>query len=77
MAVVNPIPGQETRNTQLLTEHRLARKVGSAAEVVSAIEEDLDRKPGWFEALETGSDRGRFSKPEASRDIAALTLSLC
>jgi processive 1,2-diacylglycerol beta-glucosyltransferase len=71
MAIVNPIPGQESRNSDYLLEQGAAIKINNAATLSMKMEELLgDRK-----RLETiKANARRIGKPNAAYDAAKLAL---
>jgi processive 1,2-diacylglycerol beta-glucosyltransferase len=79
MVIMNPIPGQETRNTQLLEKYEAAKRVEGAPDVLEAIMGILlmhKKRHGIF-SLWYGMNR--LAKPNASADIAKLCVrsALC
>lgn len=72
LLIVQPIPGQETSNTDFLTAKGAALKIEKAKDV-HVVVEDLLRHP---EKLKMMREACSFiSKPSASLDIAALLLA--
>jgi processive 1,2-diacylglycerol beta-glucosyltransferase len=71
MAIVNPIPGQESRNSDYLLEQGAAIKINNAATLSMKLEELLaDTK-----RLETiKSNARRIAKPKAAYDVAKRAL---
>jgi len=72
MVIMSPIPGQETRNTQLLVKHEAAVRAEGPQEVLAAIMDILlmhKRRHGifsfWF-------GMNRLARPHAATDIAKL-----
>jgi processive 1,2-diacylglycerol beta-glucosyltransferase len=73
MAIVNPIPGQESRNSDYLLENGAAIKINNLATLsmkLSALLEDRAR----LEQLK--SNARRIAKPQAAFDVATLALKL-
>ncbi len=73
LVIVNPIPGQETRNSDYLLEHSAALKVNNVRMVgyrVSTLLADPDR----LRQLRTAARA--IARPRAARDIAADALRL-
>ena len=73
MAVVNPIPGQESRNSDFLLENGAAVKINSVATLsykLTALLED----PGRLEALQ-GSAR-KLGRPRAAYTVAHKVLEM-
>jgi processive 1,2-diacylglycerol beta-glucosyltransferase len=66
MIILKPIPGQETRNTQLLIKNNVAFKVDSAAELLPVIRQILQSKYSGGSIL---------SKPQSALDIAKSILA--
>jgi len=72
MAIVNPIPGQESRNSDYLLEHGAAIKINNAATLPHKLGELL----GDSKRLETlKRNARRIAKPQAAFDVARLALS--
>lgn len=68
MIILNPIPGQEARNTEVLVKSGAAVKVDSTQDLLPAVEKTLKSfrtQPGIS-----------LSKPESSLDIAKFILEL-
>ncbi|MDD5236571.1 MAG: galactosyldiacylglycerol synthase, partial [Candidatus Omnitrophica bacterium] len=74
MLILKPIPGQEDNNTLYLIKHGAAIKVNEPKKVKETIEE-IFSDPGRLKQVSSAALN--MSKPEASRDIARLLLSLC
>lgn len=72
LAVVNPIPGQESRNTDFLLEHGAAVKIHHAATLAFKLEQLLGN-PARLAALRENARR--LGKPEAGRTIARAVLA--
>lgn len=72
MAIVNPIPGQESRNSDYLLEHGAAIKINNAATLPMKLGELIaDAK-----RLETLKRNARkIAKPQAAYDVARLALA--
>jgi processive 1,2-diacylglycerol beta-glucosyltransferase len=72
MAIVNPIPGQESRNADFLLENGAAIKINNAATLpfkLGRLLEDREK----LEAIK--SNARRIAKPLAAFDVARLALS--
>jgi processive 1,2-diacylglycerol beta-glucosyltransferase len=71
MAIVNPIPGQESRNSDYLLENGAAIKINNLATMSMKLEELL----GDAHRLETiKANAKRIAKPQAAYDVAKLAL---
>jgi processive 1,2-diacylglycerol beta-glucosyltransferase len=73
MAIVNPIPGQESRNSDFLLEGGAAIKINHAATLplkLGALLEDRAR----LAALRANALR--LGRPDAARDVARAVLAL-
>ncbi len=73
MAVVNPIPGQESRNSDYLLENGAAIKINSVAVLPHKLERLL-RDPERLAALKENARR--LGRPEAAFDVARKVLEL-
>jgi processive 1,2-diacylglycerol beta-glucosyltransferase len=74
MVILNPIPGQEARNTDFLVDARAAFSAASVSDVVPAVRCIL--AGGAADPEASSNMKGRsLAKPTASRDIAAFVLS--
>jgi processive 1,2-diacylglycerol beta-glucosyltransferase len=73
LVVVNPIPGQESRNADFLLENGAAVKIGPIATLPYKIE-TLLRNPGRRQALVRNARR--LARPRAAFEIAAKVLAL-
>jgi processive 1,2-diacylglycerol beta-glucosyltransferase len=73
MIIVKPIPGQEANNTEFLTKKGAAVKIDKPKETYRAVQELL-ANPDKLRAMRECC--ARIAKPNASLDIAKLTLSL-
>jgi processive 1,2-diacylglycerol beta-glucosyltransferase len=71
MVIVNPIPGQEMRNTDFLLQHGMAIRVEDADETGDEVELLL-RSPEHLTAMRESAMK--YSRPNASYDIARLIL---
>jgi processive 1,2-diacylglycerol beta-glucosyltransferase len=71
MVIVNPIPGQESRNSDFLLENGAAIKVNNAATLPLKLSR-LMADPKRLEALK--SNARRLAKPQAAYDVARLAL---
>jgi processive 1,2-diacylglycerol beta-glucosyltransferase len=72
MAIVNPIPGQESRNSDYLLEHGAAIKINNAATLPHKLGELLG-DPKRLEALKRNARR--IAKPRAAFDVARIALA--
>ncbi len=76
MIILNPIPGQEARNTQLLTKLGAALEVDNPSQLWPKVREILEKAKGksWF----SGENKAlvQLSKPRSSLDIAHFILNL-
>ena len=72
MAIVNPIPGQESRNSDYLLEHGAAIKINNAATLAHKLGELLG-DPKRLVSLKRNAKR--IAKPRAAFDVARLALS--
>ena len=73
MAIVNPIPGQESRNSDFLLENGAAIKINSAA----TLPYKLGQLLGDAKRLETlKRNARRIAKPQAAFDVARLALGM-
>jgi processive 1,2-diacylglycerol beta-glucosyltransferase len=72
LAIVNPIPGQESRNSDYLLEHGAAIKINNAATLPLKLGELIgDGKR--LEALKRSARK--IAKPQAAYDVARLALA--
>ncbi|MFH0877664.1 MAG: glycosyltransferase [Candidatus Omnitrophota bacterium] len=76
MIILNPIPGQEARNTALLTKNKAAVKVDQVADVLPTIEKLLSQQK-TFAGMSVFNPLAEYSKPHSALDIASMLLSLC
>jgi len=72
MAVVNPIPGQESRNSDYLLENGAAIKINNIATMAEKIGKLLD-DPARLEMLKQNA--AKLAHPHAAIEIAKLALS--
>jgi processive 1,2-diacylglycerol beta-glucosyltransferase len=72
MAIVNPIPGQESRNSDYLLEHGAAIKINNLATMPMKLTKLL-RDPARLESLK--SNAARIAKPQAAFDVAKIALN--
>jgi processive 1,2-diacylglycerol beta-glucosyltransferase len=72
MAIVNPIPGQESRNSDFLLENGAAIKINNIATLPHKLGQLL-RDPGRLATLKANARR--LGKPQAAFDIARAALS--
>jgi processive 1,2-diacylglycerol beta-glucosyltransferase len=74
MAIVNPIPGQESRNSDYLLENGAAIKINNLPTMGLKLEQLLsDRKR--LEQLKANAKK--LGKPRAAYDVAKLALDCC
>jgi processive 1,2-diacylglycerol beta-glucosyltransferase len=73
MAIVNPIPGQETRNSDFLLEHGAAIKINNAATLPYKLGQLL-ADPKRLQQLKRNALK--LGKPQAAFDVAKLALSM-
>ena len=71
MVIVNPIPGQESRNSDYLLENGAAIKVNNVATLPLKLSR-LVSDPKRLETLK--SNARRLAKPQAAFDVARLAL---
>lgn len=71
MAIINPIPGQESRNSDFLLENGAAIKINNVSTLPMKLT-NLLKDPGRLESLKTNARR--IAKPQAAFDIARLAL---
>lgn len=76
MAIVNPIPGQESRNSDYLLESGAAIKMNSAAVLPHKLSMLLDDKAG-ARLSQLRANAKSLGHPRAAFDIAESTLSYC
>ena len=74
MAIVNPIPGQESRNSDFLLENGAAIKINNIATLPQKMT-DLLADPGRLQSLK--SNARRLGRPRAAFDVARLALGWC
>ena len=73
MIIINPIPGQEAKNTDLLLAQNVAVEAEKAKDVVNLVDEFL-RNPELLRAMREAARA--LGRPNAARDAAADILSL-
>jgi processive 1,2-diacylglycerol beta-glucosyltransferase len=71
MAIVNPIPGQESRNSDFLLENGAAIKINNAGTLAYKLGALL-ADPGQLQSLKANARR--IARPRAAFDVAALAL---
>jgi processive 1,2-diacylglycerol beta-glucosyltransferase len=71
MAIVNPIPGQESRNSDYLLENGAAIKINNLA-TMSLKLEGLLNDPHRLKTIKANAKR--IAKPQAAYDVARLAL---
>ncbi len=72
MAIVNPIPGQESRNSDYLLENGAAIKINNIATMRIKLTELLEDQ-GRLERLKENALR--LAKPQAAFDVARMALA--
>lgn len=73
MAIVNPIPGQESRNSDFLLEHGAAIKINSLAAMTYKLDELLGNKPRLATLARNARAQG---KPHAARAICERAIAM-
>ena len=73
MAIVNPIPGQESRNSDFLLENGAAVKINNVATMTHKLTKLL-ADTGEMNRLKTNAKR--LGRPRAAYDVAELAMSL-
>jgi processive 1,2-diacylglycerol beta-glucosyltransferase len=73
MAIVNPIPGQESRNSDYLLEHGAAIKINNVATLPLKLTELL-RNPERLKTLKTNARA--IARPQAAFDVAKVALGI-
>jgi processive 1,2-diacylglycerol beta-glucosyltransferase len=73
MAIVNPIPGQESRNSDYLLENGAAIKVNTIGTLAYKLDRLLD-DPAWMAQLK--ANVARLARPRAAFDIVEQSLKL-
>lgn len=73
MAIVNPIPGQESRNSDYLLEHGAAIKINNVATLPLKLAELL-RNPERLKTLK--SNARAIAKPQAAFHVAKIALGI-
>ena len=71
MAIVNPIPGQESRNSDYLLEHGAAIKINNLGTLTYKLREVLGN-PVRLESLKTNARQ--IGRPQAAFDVAQLAI---
>ena len=71
MAIVNPIPGQESRNSDYLLENAAAIKINNVATLPIKLTQLLN-DPARLKSLKENAKR--ISHPHAAFDVAKLAL---
>jgi processive 1,2-diacylglycerol beta-glucosyltransferase len=74
MIILDPIPGQETRNAGVLVKSGLAQQIHSPEELPRAFEKTLNSRHSGFPV---GDPWSGFSKPHSSSDIARFVIEQC
>jgi processive 1,2-diacylglycerol beta-glucosyltransferase len=73
MAIINPVPGQETRNSDFLLENGAAIKINN----VATLPYKLTRLLGDKERLgQLKRNAGRLARPQAAFDVAKIAVKL-
>ena len=73
MAIVNPIPGQESRNSDYLLENGAAIKINNVATLPLKLTELL-KNPDRLKSLKANARR--IAKPQAAFDVAKIALQM-
>ena len=71
MAILSPIPGQESRNSDLLVQNNAAVRVRSLYELKNVVRRFV-RDPEGLRAMRTAIEK--IARPNAARDIAKLAM---
>jgi processive 1,2-diacylglycerol beta-glucosyltransferase len=74
MVVFNPIPGQESRNSDYLLEEGAAIKANHLATLAYKVENLLD-DPKRLAAIRANA--ARIARPQAAYDVARQALAMC
>ncbi len=74
MAIINPIPGQESRNSDFLLENGAAIKINNIGTMRMKLTELLEDRPR-LDRLRANARR--LGKPQAAFDVARLALDCC
>ena len=73
MAIVNPIPGQESRNSDYLLENGAAIKINNVATLPMKLTE-LVKARDRLNGLKANAKR--IAKPQAASDVAKIALQM-
>jgi processive 1,2-diacylglycerol beta-glucosyltransferase len=73
MAIINPIPGQESRNSDYLLENGAAVKINNVATLPLKLTELL-KNPDRLKSLKDNAHR--IAKPQAAFDVAKIALQM-
>ncbi|MFH1868427.1 MAG: glycosyltransferase [Candidatus Omnitrophota bacterium] len=73
IVIVNPIPGQEAKNTQFLTQNRAAVRADNEEELAVLVE-NIFRMPSKLKAMK--EQAASLGKPSSALNIAKLILGL-
>lgn len=73
MAIVNPIPGQESRNSDYLLENGAAIKINNLGTLAFRLSQLLAQPD---EVARLKHNAGRIAKPQAAFDVAKIALGL-
>jgi len=76
MVILNPIPGQETRNSDFLISKGAAVKIDRPEEIVPVLDGLMKESINRAGILSFFKGLGNLSKPNASVDIADFVLKL-
>lgn len=71
MIILNPIPGQEVRNTDFLEKNNVAVKIDSPSQVSGAIEKILKKRDDESDSIASFQ---HLAKPEASLELSGFVL---
>jgi processive 1,2-diacylglycerol beta-glucosyltransferase len=74
LVVVNPIPGQESRNSDYLLEEKAAIKANHTATLAHKVEQLLDNPA---RLAEIRANALRIARPQAAYEVARQALAMC
>jgi processive 1,2-diacylglycerol beta-glucosyltransferase len=74
MVIVNPIPGQEDRNTEFLTNNGVAMAVTSTSPIDEVLYQ-LFANPRRFDIMKESISL--VAKPNSTRDICEFAMKIC
>lgn len=73
MAIVNPIPGQESRNSDYLLENGAAIKINNVGTLPMKLTQLL-KNPEWLKSMKENARR--IAKPRAAFDVAEIAIRI-